>query len=241
MNYGFTITTAGWNLLANLLAGETLELTRIMVGQGRVPEGINPADLDELVAPIAQATSTVPIVVGKNISFVVEYRSDMNGGLDEGFWLNEFGVFALDKNQDEVLLYYATLGDYPQYVSPTSTGGVDIRRFPVSITLTDELDIIISYPALAFMTSEDVEEFFLVTAIPRYTEVAQGIVDVHNVSPVSHPDLRNVDTQLASRIQRIEDMIVNGVTGNPYIIRFDDLDGLTVTGVWNTVNERIEF
>ena len=48
-------------------------------------------------------------------------------------------------------------------------------------------------------------------------------------------------------LQLIEDRVVllmnrvfNDITANPFNITFDTLDGLTVTGVWNTSLSRIE-
>jgi hypothetical protein len=48
-------------------------------------------------------------------------------------------------------------------------------------------------------------------------------------------------------LQPIEDNVVwlmnrvfNDITSNPFNIQFDDLDGLTVTGVWNEALERVE-
>ncbi len=48
-------------------------------------------------------------------------------------------------------------------------------------------------------------------------------------------------------LQPIEDNVVwlmnrvfNDITSNPFNIQFDDLDGLTVTGVWNESLQRIE-
>ena len=121
MAYGFIITVEGRKLLAKLMAGEQLEITRVMVGSGDVEEGQSPAYFTDLVQPVAQATSTLPVAKEDTVSFVVEYRSDLNGGLQEGFWLKEFGVFARDEEK-EVLLYYATLGDFPQYVTAYKKG-----------------------------------------------------------------------------------------------------------------------
>ena len=87
---------------------------------------------------------------------MVEYRSDLNGGLDRGFWIREFGVFAKDLDGSEVMLYYGTLGDYPQWVSAYSEQGLDTRRYPVDITIGEGATVIIDYSPEAFMTSEDV-------------------------------------------------------------------------------------
>ena len=155
MKAGFTITMQGWRLLAKLLAGSQLEITKIMVGSGKVPEGVKPSEITNLVQPVALATSTVPQVENEQVSFIVEYRSDLNGGLAEGFWLNEFGVYAREANGEEILLYYATLGDYPQYVSAFNGSAMDVRRYPVSIALSGSPEVNLNYSAGAWVTAEE--------------------------------------------------------------------------------------
>lgn len=242
MAYGFTITSAGWHLLAKLLAGDTLELSRVMVGSGRLADGESPAQLTDLVAPVTRAEATEPVIDGRTVSFVVEYRSDLDGGLEEGFWLNEFGVYALDPDGGEVLLYYGTLGDYPQYVSAYSSGAVDVRRFPVSIALTDELQVVFTHPPLAFMTAQEVADYVMTTALPLFLEETDKKIAAHNAAEGTHQDIRNlVDTELESRVQRLEDMVFNDINTYPFSVGFADLDGLVVTGVWNQAQQRIEF
>ena len=162
--YGGAVTAQGRNLIISSLAGGILEFTRIMVGAGRPPEGTTEKelmDLTDLYEPKAEATSTVPVVDGDTVSFIVEYRSDLNGGLEKDFWLCEYGVFARDTSKPdapEVLIFYATLGDYPQHVHALKDGRIDIRRFPVSIAVQEGAEIQVPYPPVAFMTSEDVHE-----------------------------------------------------------------------------------
>ena len=115
--YGGTVTVDGRNLITSLMAGETIEFTRIVVGSGSMPEGVEPIDMKELVTPVADAVSTIPVVKNGEMFLTVEYRNDLNGGLKEGFWLREFGIFAKTANRPEILLYYATLGDSPQPVN----------------------------------------------------------------------------------------------------------------------------
>ncbi len=162
MDYGSIITAAGRRILAGLLAGQTLTLSRIMVGKGNISSVEEMARLTDLVQPVAEATSTVPAVSaeGDSVSFIVEYRSDLNGGLKEGFWLSEFGVFAQNpgRPEEDVLIYYATLGDFPQYVCTYKNGANDIRRYPVTIAIAIGAEVEITYPAHSFMTAEDVQE-----------------------------------------------------------------------------------
>lgn len=158
MEYCFFVTAAGRRLAAKLLAGETLKITRVMVGKGQVETDKEILALTDLKEPVAPATSTVPVVSAETetVSFIVEYRNDMNDGLKTGFWLSEFGIFADDPDVGEAMIYYATLGDYPQYVTAYRQGMIDVRRYPVSITISPDVEVTLEYPASAFMTSEDV-------------------------------------------------------------------------------------
>ena len=101
--YGGTVTVAGRDLITSLMAGETIEVTRIMVGKGEMPEGVEPIDMTDLVNPVAEGVSTVPTVDNGVLYMTVEYRNDLNGGLKEGFWLREFGVYAKTEKTEEVL------------------------------------------------------------------------------------------------------------------------------------------
>lgn len=102
--YGGTVTVAGRNLITSLMAGKTIEFTRIMVGSGAMPEGVEPIDMVALVTPVAEGVSSVPTVENGVLSMVVEYRNDLNGGLQEGFWLREFGVFAKTRTRRDPAL-----------------------------------------------------------------------------------------------------------------------------------------
>lgn len=157
-HYGGTVTVAGRNLITSLMAGKTIEFTRIEVGSGAMPEGVEPIDMTALVEPVAEGTSSVPTVDNGVLSMIVEYRNDLNGGLQTGFWLREFGVFAKTEDTDEILLYYATLGDSPQPVNAYKDNRVDIRRYPISIALELDADVQITYNPGAFITSAEAEE-----------------------------------------------------------------------------------
>lgn len=154
--YGFTSPTAGRELIAGLLAGETLTITKVMVGTGK-PENLDQmAALTNLISPMAYATSTTPVHSGSTVTMTIEYRSDLNGSLAAGFYLNEYGVFAKTETSEETLIYYGSLGDYPQWVNAYSPGQPpDIRRFPVTIVVADEVNVNVQYTADAFITAEE--------------------------------------------------------------------------------------
>ena len=138
--YGFVVTDSGRELIAKLVAGQQLPISKIMVGSGTIPDDVKPAAMTALVEPVAAGTSTAPVYDGASVRMIVEYRSDLNGGLDHGFWLREFGVFAFDPDKGEVLIYYGTLGDYPQYVTVTKTFTFTKAVTAASITLAKPME-----------------------------------------------------------------------------------------------------
>ena len=173
--YGGTVTVKGRDLITSLIAGATIELTRIVVGSGKMSEGVEPIDMETLVNHIAEATSTVPVVENNVLSMVVEYRNDMNGGLKEGFWLNEFGIFAKTENSEEILLYYATLGDSPQPVNAYQDNRYDIRRYPVTIALLIDADVQITYTPGAFITASEAQEIIESLVSEAVSEIAGDV------------------------------------------------------------------
>jgi hypothetical protein len=260
MAYGFCITARGWQLLGNLIASaqqknETpqVRFSRVGFGSGKIPEGTNPADMTDLLEFVANGSSTEPIVevvrkadgdVEKTvISFVVEYRSDMNEDVTESFWINEFSVFAIDTvSGEEVSLYRGDLGDYPQPVTPFAQGAIDVRRFPVSIVVTGELKVELLYPPLAFITAEDMHKYAISVCKPMFLDLARAYVDnEHNFSDKAHPDIRTHAISNETRIAELE-RLLTGNGGKAFFFDFYTLNGLNLEkGVWNTIEQRIEF
>lgn len=240
--YGCTTTKRGRALIAKIMAAKMpLTLTRTMVGSGTCPEGLFPGELQDLVEPVAAATSNEPMYDGDTVHMTVEYRSDLNGGLDHGFWIREFGVFARDLDGEEVLLYYGTLGDYPQWVSAYSNTGIDTRRFPISITVGEGAVVVIDYSPEAFMTAEDVAQYCVVVMLPQFLAEAQKLIDAHNADEEAHPAIQNLSAALDSRLSLLELMYNTDVNGNPFTVTFESLTGLVATGVWNATQKRLEF
>lgn len=239
--YGFIVPNAGRDLITSLLAGEQLILTRCMVGTGQVPTEVQPTTLTDLVQPIAQATSTEPLVKGNQVDFTIEYRNDLNGGLDSGFYLSEFGVFARAKDGSEAMIYYGNLGDYPQWVQAYTNGAVEVRRFPVAIGVSNTPQVILEYNADAFMTAEDVSQYCTVVILPQFLDEARWLVEQHNQNPAAHPFLLGKLDQFDSRLSLIELQYGTNVNGNPFRVTFENLDSVTVQGVWNEPKARVEF
>ena len=66
-------------------------------------------------------------------------------------------------------------------------------------------------------------------------------IQEHDLSPESHKDLRIAAAKMQADIDILQLKIATDVTANPFSVTFESLDGLTVTGVWNSEQARIEF
>lgn len=151
---GFIITTAGEGMLAHASAGDTLTITGVQVGSGAVQDETAAKALTALIAPEQVATSSGPIVADGQVQMLVEYRNDLNGGLEAGFTLAEFGIFAKIGDEQPALLFYAALGEGAQPVQPIADG-LDVHRFPVAWTVTDGVSVTLSYPPGAFVSANE--------------------------------------------------------------------------------------
>lgn len=83
-------------------------------------------------------------------------------------------------------------------------------------------------------------------AVDAYTkaETDQRIsaaVDNHNGAETAHSDIRASMAAMNANIKAIELKFSTNVTKNPFSATFGSLDGLTVTGVWNAEQARVEF
>lgn len=187
MFYGFVITEAGNSLLASMVAGQTLTITKAVMGEGTADNAEAARQLTNLITPGPEATSTTPTVDGNSVNMIVEYRSDLNGGLQEGFWIGEFGIFGKVGDGAETMIGYGSLGDAKQYVSAYVSGTApDVRRYPISITVTTGIQVDVNYPAEAWMTAEDVADYFNETLKPDLEDSLQDLIDEHNEDPDAH-------------------------------------------------------
>lgn len=69
----------------------------------------------------------------------------------------------------------------------------------------------------------------------------EDAVDAHDASPTAHSDIRGTLATLEASVEAIELKFGANVTENPFTVTFATLNDVTVTGVWNTAQARIEF
>lgn len=245
--YAWYITSLGWQLMEKLVAGETgpFEISRCMIGCGEITTQ-DPVGLLDLIEPLCSATSTVPYTDGESIFMTVEYRNDLNGGQVDDYSgdqaIRELGIYAVDPDEGEILMYYGYLGDYPEEV-PALGSFVITRRWGIQMSFTTEADITILYDASSYMTAEDVYNYVMGDLNTYVLSNAAELIEEHNADPEAHPAIRSQIVTVQNNLEAFQQALIKNVSGSTYTVLFDDddIDTLTVTGTWNESYERIEF
>lgn len=167
MGYASTLTQAGFALQAKLFAeGGDLHITRVAVGSGIPPEGCDLTVLTALFREVAKATSTTPIRRGCAVDFMIEYRPDLTPEITEPFLITEYGVFGLDAEGEEQLLFYGDVSHFPETAVPARFGG-SVRRYPVHVEIGSKAGAVLDYPAGAWCTYEDMASLANTLAIRK--------------------------------------------------------------------------
>lgn len=79
---------------------------------------------------------------------------------------------------------------------------------------------------------------FEIQAAADFNAWFEGLQDVLDENAATN--LLNITNALDARVDLIEAVIFNDITENPFLILFDDLNGVTSTGIWNENLQRIE-
>lgn len=156
-------TESGENLLADIIAKEaTLDITKIVVGKGYVPEGKNIAQMEAIVDPVVE----LPIKKKEK----TEERSEIiigtefnNVTVQEGFHYRELGVYAKgvypDGSESEETLYiYGNSGDSAEYI-PAHSGSVVVeKRIDVIVYVGGKTNVSLEVAEAFYTTKEELEE-----------------------------------------------------------------------------------
>lgn len=145
------LTDAGKALIIKALAGETIEFTKIGIGNGEVPDNAN---------QITQLQNTIDSIAINSIT-IGDGCANMEGTFDNtdyeaGFWWKEMGVFATDPDAGEVLYAYAHAEDKAEYIPPYSETTLVKTTVNVTVVIGEAANVTaILGEHSGFVTNED--------------------------------------------------------------------------------------
>ena len=114
MATGTVLTKQGKNLQAKAQTGVKLEFTKVMLGEGLLPDGVNLEDLTALILPKWTTGIQDIAVIGDGTSRIRALVSNVSPG--PGFFVREIGVFANDPDVGEILYSIVNVGSQADFL-----------------------------------------------------------------------------------------------------------------------------
>lgn len=163
------LTKQGLKLQAKVDAGSRMQLTKCMLGSGTLSSGQSLENLTGLITPV-QTLSIASISYSENNGACVITAVTDNSNVSTGYYLREFGIFARDPNDGEIL--YAVAQDAnPDYIPPSGTSAV----------VSQEIGVALSFPNAANVTAQvNTSAIATVTYVNNY--VTSAVVDLKDMT-----------------------------------------------------------
>lgn len=133
------LTKQGLKLQAKVDAGSRMQLTKCMLGSGTLSSGQSLENLTGLITPV-QTLSIASISYSENNGACVITVVTDNSNVSTGYYLREFGIFARDPNDGEIL--YAVAQDAnPDYIPPSGTSAVVSQEIGVALSFSNAANV----------------------------------------------------------------------------------------------------
>ena len=200
---GMVLTNDGINLLAKCQLGQKIEFTKVLIGDGRVPDGKVFQDMTELV--------NTKLALGiQNVDFVEDGRVDVtaiinNNGLETGFFVREIGLFAKPVDGAEILYAYTNAGDLADYLPNAKVNEVTDQIVVQSIITNKENVVINLNDNFVVATKADLKKH------DESVNVHVNLMNVHNADDSAHEPAftaHNADTgshtDIRNKIQTVQ-------------------------------------
>lgn len=133
------LTKQGLKLQAKVDAGSRMQLTKCMLGSGTLSSEQSLENLTGLITPV-QTLSIASISYSENNGACVITAVTDNSNVSTGYYLREFGIFARDPNDGEIL--YAVAQDAnPDYIPPSGTSAVVSQEIGVALSFSNAANV----------------------------------------------------------------------------------------------------
>lgn len=151
------LTKQGLKLQAKVDAGSRMQLTKCMLGSGTLSSGQSLENLTGLITPV-QTLSIASISYSENNGACVITAVTDNSNVSTGYYLREFGIFARDPNDGEIL--YAVAQDAnPDYIPPSGTSAVVSQEIGVALSFSNVANVTAQVNTSAIATVTYVNDY----------------------------------------------------------------------------------
>lgn len=133
------LTKQGLKLQAKVDAGNAMQLTKCRLGSGTIGSGQQLEDLTELVAPVQTLPIASVTYSDDSHSCIISAVTD-NSAVTTGYYLREFGLYAKDPDDGEIL--YAVASDSePDFIPAKGTSTVISQEIGVALTFANASNV----------------------------------------------------------------------------------------------------
>jgi hypothetical protein len=204
------ITTAGLIVLAKGVAGQKINYTKIVLGDGYLEEGQTPRTLTGVVSPKATVDITKLKINGDGTVAVGGIFT--NGDETEGFYYRELGLYAEDPDPEvgEVLYCYGNCGDLAEWIPPSGGATIVEKTIDIVTAIGTATNVTAYIPADAYATKEDYETYKAIALGAQATAeealaLARQAIAIAQAAEASVNDLSNAVGQNTSKIATLWD------------------------------------
>lgn len=133
------LTKQGLTLQAKVDAGNAMQLTKCRLGSGMIGSGQQLEDLTELVAPVQTLPIASVTYSDDSHACIISAVTD-NSTVTTGYYLREFGIYAKDPDDGEIL--YAVASDSePDFIPAKGTSTVISQEIGVALTFANAANV----------------------------------------------------------------------------------------------------
>lgn len=172
------LTPAGMSLFTKTLMNKPFHITRAMFGDGKIPIGMSLDDVTEMINPKMEIAIVGHHQTGVG-SAVLEFEV-RNAELAEGFKACEAGVYAIDPDTNEEVLYaYRNTGEYFNWIPEASSGEIlnEVWNVHVAIAQSDNITINITEAVGGVTRAEYYDHIKDLNPHPNFLQVGGQVKD----------------------------------------------------------------
>lgn len=186
---GVILTNQGNALIAKAQTGAVLHFTRVKLGDGEIQPGSTLEGLTDLVNPKLslpithlQADSKGTCLVRTNIT---------NEGLSQGFFVKEVGLFAMDPDLGEEVLYAVTTAKNADYIPPDGSATVINNQFNFNILVGNATNIQANVNPSGLVNQADFDDHVNKTDVDAHPESIR-VLDQNQVPQGNEGELSKI-------------------------------------------------
>lgn len=232
------ITNRGKVLYSKVQAGNPLKFTKFKIGAGKITNE-NIEELEDLIDYKFDASliSIVPLSSTRQAKITATFN---NNDLEESYYICEFGLYAEDPQEGEILYGYATAGEYGDYLAPISQGAYT-WMWEVNAAVGNTSNITIDVNALSFDIGllNTNENLTIISGSNQYeiNQKADTLLEKHEELVTSNTGDLNL---LKLKFAILSATLSYGMQNNAFLLNFDDIDDISLSrGIWDKENKKV--